>query len=78
MIDSGKKHLVDPLLSRTTQKQNEDDIEFSGGWISLSDFNMMKKEQNSRFNAAMRRQKIQRLGDLFSKSADLRKNDLLK
>lgn len=78
MIDSGKKPLVDPLLSRTDQKQNEDDIEFSGGWISLSDFNMMKKEQNSRFHAAMRRMKIQRLGDLFSKSADLRKNDLLK
>ena len=78
MIVAGKKPLVDPLLSRTAQKQNEDDIEFSGGWISLSDFNTMKKEQNSRFNAAMRRMKIQRLGDLFGKSVDLRKNNLLK
>lgn len=61
MIVTGKKPLMDPLLSRTAQKKSEDDIEFSGGWISLSDFNMMKKEQNSRFHATIRRQKIQRL-----------------
>ena len=78
MIVATKKPLMNPLLSRTVQKQNEDDIAFSGGWISLSDFNMMKKEQNSRFHAAMRRMKIQRLGELFGKSADLRKNNLLK
>ena len=45
----------------TDKKESEDDIKVAGGWISLSDFNKMKKEQNSRFNAAMRRMKIQRV-----------------
>lgn len=45
----------------TDKKENEDDIKVAGGWISLSDFNKMKKEQNSRFNATMRRMKIQRV-----------------
>ena len=45
----------------TDKKESEDDIKVAGGWISLSDFNKMKKEQNSRFNATMRRQKIQRV-----------------
>lgn len=43
------------------KKESDDDIKVAGGWISLSDFNTMKKEQNSRFNAAIRRQKIKRL-----------------
>jgi hypothetical protein len=45
----------------TDKKESEDDIKVAGGWISLSDFNKMKKEQNSRSNATIRRQKIQRL-----------------
>ena len=45
----------------TDKKESEDDIKVAGGWISLSDFNTMKKEQNSRFKAAIRRQKIKRL-----------------
>ena len=45
----------------TDKKESEDDIKVAGGWISLSDFNKMKKEQNSRFKAAVRRQKIKRL-----------------
>ena len=45
----------------TDKKENEDDIKVAGGWISLSNFNTLKKEQNSRFNATMRRMKIQRL-----------------
>lgn len=45
----------------TDKKENDDDIKVAGGWISLSDFNAMKKEQNSRFSAAMRRHKIKRL-----------------
>lgn len=48
-------------FSVTDKKENEDDIKVAGGWISLSDFNKMKKEQNSRFNATMRRMKIQRV-----------------
>ena len=45
----------------TDKKESDDDIKVAGGWISLSDFNMLKKEQNSRFNATMRRMKIQRV-----------------
>ena len=45
----------------TDKKESEDDIKVAGGWISLSDLNTMKKEQNSRFNAAMRRMKIRRV-----------------
>jgi len=48
-------------FSITDKKESEDDIKVAGGWISLSDFNKMKKQQNSRFNATMRRMKIQRV-----------------
>ena len=45
----------------TDKKESDDDIKVAGGWISLSNFNTLKKEQNSRFNATMRRMKIQRV-----------------
>lgn len=43
------------------KKESEDDIKVAGGWISLSDYGELEKKQNSRFNAAMRRMRIQRL-----------------
>ena len=48
----------------TDKKENEDDIKVAGGWISLSDFNKMKKEQNSRFNASIRRRRIKNIFDI--------------
>ena len=45
----------------TDKKESDDDIKVAGGWISLSDFNTMKKEQNSRFKAAIRRMKIRKV-----------------
>ena len=48
------------------KKEREDDIKIAGGWISSSDFNRMKKDQNSRMNAAIRRLKIRRIvGNFF-------------
>jgi len=40
------------------KKEREDDVKVADGYISLSDFNKMKKYQNSRFNATMRRRRI--------------------
>ena len=48
----------------TDKKESEDDIKVAGGWISLSDFNKMKKEQNSRFNASIRRRRIKNIFDI--------------
>jgi hypothetical protein len=45
----------------TDKKEREDDVKVADGYISLSEFNKMKKNQNSRFNATMRRMKIQRM-----------------
>ena len=56
---SEKERAVEMIVK--DKKESDDDIKVAGGWISLSDFNTMKKEQNSRFNAAVRRQKIKRL-----------------
>jgi hypothetical protein len=49
------------MIVVTDKKEREDDVKVADGYISLSDFNKMKKDQNSRFNATMRRMKIQRM-----------------
>jgi hypothetical protein len=49
------------MIVVTDKKEREDDVKVADGYISLSDFNKMIKSQNSRFNAAMRRMKIQRV-----------------
>jgi len=48
-------------IAISEKKEREDDIKIAGGWISSSDLNRMKKDQNSRMNAAMRRLKIRRI-----------------
>jgi hypothetical protein len=49
------------MIVVTDEKEREDDVKVADGYISLSDFNKMKKNQQSRFNATMRRMKIQRM-----------------
>jgi hypothetical protein len=49
------------MIVVTDKKEREDDVKVADGYISLSDFNKMKKDQKSRFNATMRRMKIQRV-----------------
>jgi hypothetical protein len=49
------------MIVVTDKKEREDDVKVADGYISLSDFNKMIKSQNSRFNATMRRMKIQRV-----------------
>jgi len=49
------------MIVVTDDKEREDDVKVADGYISLSDFNNMKKNQQSRFNATMRRMKIQRM-----------------
>ena len=49
------------MIVVTDKKEREDDVKVADGYISLSDFKKMKKDQNSRFNANMRRMKIQRM-----------------
>ncbi len=49
------------MIVVTDDKEREDDVKVADGYISLSDFNKMKKNQRSRFNATMRRMKIQRM-----------------
>ena len=49
------------MIEVKDEKQREDDVKVADGYISLSDFKAMKKSQNGRFNAAMRRMKIKRL-----------------
>lgn len=49
------------MIVVTDDKEREDDVKVADGYISLSDFNKMKKNQQSRFNATMRRMKIQRM-----------------
>ncbi len=49
------------MIVVTDKKEREDDVKVADGYISLSDFNKMKKAQKSRFNATMRRMKIQRV-----------------
>jgi hypothetical protein len=48
------------MIPVSRDRQRDDDVKVADGYISLSDFNKMKKGQNSRFNAAMRRLKIKR------------------
>ena len=52
-------------ISISEKKEREDDIKIAGGWISSSDFNRMKKDQNSRMNATIRRLKIRRIVENF-------------
>jgi len=49
------------MIVVTDKKEREDDVKVADGYISLSDFKKMIKSQNSRFNATMRRMKIQRV-----------------
>jgi hypothetical protein len=49
------------MIVVTDEKEREDDVKVADGYISLSDFNKMKKDQKSRFNATMRRMKIQKM-----------------
>lgn len=49
------------MIVVTDEKEREDDVKVADGYISLSDFNKMKKYQKSRFNATMRRMKIQKM-----------------
>ena len=49
------------MIVVTDKKEREDDVKVADGYISLSDFNKMIKSQKSRFNATMRRMKIQRV-----------------
>ena len=49
------------MIVVTDDKEREDDVKVADGYVSLSDFNKMKKNQQSRFNATMRRMKIQRM-----------------
>jgi hypothetical protein len=46
------------MIVVTDKKEREDDVKVADGYISLSDFNKMKKSQRSRFNASIRRTKI--------------------
>lgn len=49
------------MIVVTEKKERDDDVKVADGYISLSDFNKMKKDQKSRFNATMRRMKIQKM-----------------
>jgi len=49
------------MIVVTDKREKDDDVKVADGYISLSDFNKMKKSQRSRFNASIRRSKIKSL-----------------